>query len=386
MKEGHNSFLPKNKEVENPEVRSLAKRLKGRNDAETLTNILEWEDRNLKFWDDRWLMLPIVSVLIISFVSLLLLLEANILSIFIMLLLLCLFLVSSRSGKLLEMVLIPLLLPFFISLFVVVMAALQMRIVPSHLLVFSVFTSLSLGGSLSVLYYLGKKYKIIKQSVPEFEIGDIFALSLPLTKILSYRLAVCRDYAKLTMALLLNLYPNGKLYFVEIPGHVAAAVKLDETIYVLDQHLPILSLKKWIQVWKNKLGKRKLEPQLLMVKKNDGIKIIKTEKFRDDRSQYEANSTLSKMILAEITNKLKREFLVKKMSVKNFEEFQLPVVKKFRMFLEDDEVIKYSLQRHVKMKIEDELCNRIQDMVDLDLQENNNGLILKVKLKGEESE
>uniref|UniRef100_A0A7V3NTZ4 Transglutaminase-like domain-containing protein n=1 Tax=candidate division WOR-3 bacterium TaxID=2052148 RepID=A0A7V3NTZ4_UNCW3 len=332
MKEGHNSFLPKNEEVENPEVRSLAKRLKGRNDAETLTNILEWEDRNLKFWDDRWL-IPL-------------------------------------------MLLVPL----------VGLVVAEIILLLEKMFVYYILVGFCIGTCFSIILYLKMKYNNIKRTIPEFVVNDIFMSSLPMEKILRYRLSICRDYAKLTMSLLLNLYPNGKLYFVEIPGHVAAAVKLDETIYVLDQHLPILSLKKWIQVWKNKLGKRKLEPQLLMVKKNDGIKIIKTEKFRDDRSQYEANSTLSKMILTEITNKLKREFLVKKMSVKNFEEFQLPVVKKFRMFLEEDEVIKYSLQKHVKMKIEDELCNRIQDMVDLDLQENNNDLILKVKLKGEESE
>lgn len=52
------------------------------------------------------------------------------------------------------------------------------------------------------------RYGNIKRLVPEFRIGDTFTLSLPIEKILKYRLSVCRDYAKLTMALLLDLHPK----------------------------------------------------------------------------------------------------------------------------------------------------------------------------------
>jgi predicted transglutaminase-like protease len=388
MKISYIQFLPKKEEVENSEVKYLAKRLKGKNDAETLTNILEWEDRNLRFWDDRWLMPIIVPIIvfvpIFSLISLLFLSGPNILSVSIVSLLLCLVMVSFQSGKLLERVLIPLLFPFFISLFVIVMIALQMKIIPSRLLVFSIITSLSLGFSVSILLYLGKKYKRIKQNIPEFGIDDIFTLSLPLTKILQYKLAVCRDYAKLTMALLLNLYPNSELYFVEIPRHVAVAVRLDKTTYVLDQHLPILSLKKWVLFWRNRLKKRKLEPRLSLVKKNDDIKIVKTEKFKDHQLQREVNSILSKMILTEITNNLKRE-LVNRTSVR-YSEFRLVLCKNFITLLENDEIVKYSLQRFVKRKIEDELCSRVQDIIDMNLQTRNNNLSLRVKLKGEKSE
>jgi hypothetical protein len=51
--------------------------------------------------------------------------------------------------------------------------------------------------------------------------------------------------------------------------------------------------------------------------------------------------------------------------------------------LEDDEIIRYSVERLVRRKIENELCSRIRDIVDINFQIRNNDLILKVKLKDE---
>ena len=51
---GKKQFLPTLKDIENEELKNLADRLKGDSDKETLTNILEWQDRNIQFWWERW--------------------------------------------------------------------------------------------------------------------------------------------------------------------------------------------------------------------------------------------------------------------------------------------------------------------------------------------
>jgi len=76
------------------------------------------------------------------------------------------------------------------------------------------------------------KYRYLKASLPEFKFGDAFKSSLPIRKILRYRLAVCKDYAKLTATLLLNSYGSeDNIYFITIPQHVAAAIEIKDKIY-----------------------------------------------------------------------------------------------------------------------------------------------------------
>ncbi len=44
---------PTSKEIQNPEVKSLADRLKDKSYRETLTNILNWQEQNIEFWTER---------------------------------------------------------------------------------------------------------------------------------------------------------------------------------------------------------------------------------------------------------------------------------------------------------------------------------------------
>jgi hypothetical protein len=50
---------PTLKETENDNIKELAGRLEGVSHKETLANILEWEDRNITFWFERFPLLPI---------------------------------------------------------------------------------------------------------------------------------------------------------------------------------------------------------------------------------------------------------------------------------------------------------------------------------------
>jgi hypothetical protein len=54
------SFVPTPSDIKSVELKKLAGRLKGNSEKETLTNILEWEERNIKFWWERW---PLFSII-----------------------------------------------------------------------------------------------------------------------------------------------------------------------------------------------------------------------------------------------------------------------------------------------------------------------------------
>lgn len=75
---------------------------------------------------------------------------------------------------------------------------------------------------------------------------------LPVKKILEWKLAVCRDYARLTASLLYNLYTDSEIYLVIIPNHSASGIKFNDKILILDPNfsLPInkgLILNDWLK-------------------------------------------------------------------------------------------------------------------------------------------
>lgn len=95
--------------------------------------------------------------------------------------------------------------------------------------------------------------KILKLKEGLFTTLSLIWISTSLKTILKTKYAICRDYAKLTSAILHNL--NIKHYFLVYPTHVAVAVKIDDYYYVIDQKLPIYK----IDVWLKKLGKEKVK-------------------------------------------------------------------------------------------------------------------------------
>src|SRR5690242_18656094 len=65
----YNASCPNLDDLKNKKIVELSKRLKGKSKKETLSNILEWEDRNLIFWSERW---PLPNLIIYIFVGILL--------------------------------------------------------------------------------------------------------------------------------------------------------------------------------------------------------------------------------------------------------------------------------------------------------------------------
>jgi len=243
---GKKPFLPTLKDIENEELKNLANMLKGDSDKETLTNLLEWQDRNVLGWTDRMYLFPILYILlIISFY--LLPINPSIKPIFVLIFVLLAFVNITRVLSYF-LPIIGLILLLFSWLFSINPLQVQKTISISTLIGLSIV----FGALVAILVLLLLKYRSIKSRIPDFKLEDISKLSLPVNNILKYKLAVCRDYAKLTAALLFNLYPNAKIYFFTIPWHVATAIKIGGKYYILDRQLPVLRTDEWLIRWNRK--------------------------------------------------------------------------------------------------------------------------------------
>jgi len=63
-------FCPTPEDMENGGLKKLAKRLKGDSEKENLTNILEWQDRNIQYWWERFPFDLSLKVLILNTIPL----------------------------------------------------------------------------------------------------------------------------------------------------------------------------------------------------------------------------------------------------------------------------------------------------------------------------
>ncbi|TFH44529.1 MAG: hypothetical protein E4G94_03600 [ANME-2 cluster archaeon] len=190
---------PTLEDIENTELKKLANHLRKDSNKETLTSILEWQDRNIQFW---WARYPFPFCILFF-------------------------------------------IPFLFFAFSYLMMSMELRVPIIGVIIF-LYSLFYLGCLVSValIQHLTslreKKCKFIEV------LYDTFRLGLPVDKILKYKLAVCRDYARLTSSLLFSIYPDSKLFFISIFGHVAVGITIKNKIYVLDQHLPILTIDKWL--------------------------------------------------------------------------------------------------------------------------------------------
>lgn len=68
-------------------------------------------------------------------------------------------------------------------------------------------------------------------------------------EILRYGMGVCREYSKLVLSLLINLYPNNRiLLFFAYPIHIATGIELGDKMYVFEPGLPLLLPKTWLKM------------------------------------------------------------------------------------------------------------------------------------------
>lgn len=370
----HKQFIPTKKDLENKELKKIKDRLKSNYINKSLINILEWQDRNIKGWDERGITSGILTSLIsISILIISLYFGKTNPLMYLLLILIPIVIMGNVTlniglyliALILSVLFIPLSLAFFLPSF---------NINSNIFLVFLAF-SFILGALISLLLNLFLKYRGLKNYIPNFNIGDTFKLSLPIDEILRYRLSICRDYAKLTSALLLKIYPEKEVYFILIPKHVAAGIKLNNKLYILDQKLPILALDNWKEKWKKRFKKKDLKVDFVKIYLRDGCVETKSVKYKDIVSKNNLNiKTLNDQIIRSL------KLFNKKPTRKENLEFPL---KNFESFYSQDELVENSLIEAIKNKIEDELVGNIDNLNYVDLVKKDKEIILKIWLKDE---
>ena len=367
-------------DIKNEEVENCQKRLEGDSEKETLTNILEWQDRNIQFWWERW---PIgyllkISVRISFLLALIIVLlcDSNFLNIFALLVVfVALFFVSVFSNIVFQILYPFLLLPF---VYRITNLASHNPILTQIIL----FIYVGCLGAIVLMVYLIIRHNILsekskKQTISKFieVVNDTTRLSLPVEKIVkNYRRAVCRDYAKLTAALLFSLYPNSKVYFFAIPRHVAAAVKINDKYYVLDQKLPLLTKNGW----RNKWNRKDTKVYVSALKRNsEGIPIDVTFDYQEQINR-KSKIEIPKVCTEELTERIANILGIEQSPPRN-EPFEIPL-DDYAIYYDDDEITKYSLIRAIKNRFEGELCGNMDNVSKIEISQNESDLIVTVYL------
>jgi predicted transglutaminase-like protease len=301
-------YCPTSKEIEDDTIKSLANRLNGSSHEETLTNVLEWQEKNIDFWIERWPLLPFFYFSLISVVIILA-------SVAIVLL--------AYSQVLWWLVAIGLTVPTMTFLIIMVI----------------------------MHYFSGIPLKEMKN-----EIGLLENSSIPANILLEKKRGVCRDYAKLTACLLSNIYPDSEIYFIITPIHAATGIKIDE-LYMLDQQLPVLTIDKWYKLRCSHRSHLTNLLQRLNFRKPPYAQILKgkhleqVEDFNSLLPKTNSSEPNTERLLETIRAQMNKQ-LPKKEQTSDAGVLTLNIRwKKGVIRYEDNEIVNYSLARWLKKQL-----------------------------------
>lgn len=374
----YSQFLPSKEDLECEETKELSKKLIGDSYKETLTNIVEWQERNLQYWHERAEMFTLLYIL--SAIAFFFVLPQNLWMIPLIIIIFWLFLGDFMTFFIGALILIS---------EVIVAIVVFVYVANTSIIIRSVGLSIIFGSIFSLLLYGMLKYRCLKASLPEFKFADAFKSSLPIRKILQYRLAVCRDYAKLTATLLISSYGlRNSIYFITIPQHVAAAIEIKDKMYVLDQSLPVMTFNKWINYWSEKLSGSFLskvyssiyrilggDVQLYKLIANNGtIKVRKIcykklGKVRD----------IPQLDVDIVTNEVAYSLGISQLSNKSEPDTEINL-KYFAIRYDRDEIVEFSLTRAIKNKLDSELCGNMRKITKIELSQDKSDFTLAVHM------
>ena len=315
-------YCPSLAERENSRIKELANRLNATSDEEVLTNVLEWEDKNIVFWFERYPLSLAICVFAILVVIV---------------------------AVLVTNPLLILIAPILFKCLIVLV---------------SVFVTLSL-----IAIYMVHSYR----KLPLKQLFNIFPSSISIDSILENRLCVCRDYAKLMACLLFNIYPQMEIYFVQAPSHVATGMMVDKKLYILDKWLPVVTFDRWHEKWhKHRFSKKTVERV-----KGKSLESV-------DLNCLLSKTNLSKLDtdgLARLENELKRRLSIQSSTIdKEGVSLKIMQWKKGAILYEDDEIVNYSLARRLKMLISREMLD-VNHVTNIKIDLKKDDLIFRVDLK-----
>ena len=203
------------------------------------------------------------------------------------------------------------------------------------------------------------------RKIPVIEnLNNVFNPSLSINAILENRLGVCRDYAKLTACLLLNVYPEAEVYFADASSYKATGIKVGKQLYMLDQRLPVLTINKWDKYRRLKKLERFTGKSLSNAEKKPFL--LQTNTGSLDILKIVANMRK----LLEIKESITDEAL-------SILEIRW---KKGSILYEDEEIVNYSLSRWLRAKISSEVLE-LNKITKLEVVQDKNDIIFRVGFK-----
>lgn len=374
-------FLPSKEDLECKEAKELSKRLMGVSYKETLTNFLEWQEKNIRYWDERadmFIFISLLSIIPLWFI----------------------YMLSYLWTILFTAIFLIFFLNFMLFLFLALILMIEAIIILSYaamyvsnasIIVYIVALSTVFGGIVSLLLYTRIKYRYFKTAHPEFRLRDTFKTSLSVKEILRYRLAVCKDYAKISATLLSISYPQNKIYFLTFPSHAAAGIKIGDKIYVLDQRLPVLTVERWIDNWSRRMsGKIWFMTQSLFFRILRRGEVSVFEMFVDDAGNVKvkesARMRLSRVTdvprvnIESLTRKLVDEIKLGQDIDENAFSFEVKL-EDFAVYYEDNEIVEFSMLRAINNRLDKELCGQFERICGIELNQRGVDLIAKVYIR-----
>lgn len=314
------------REIEKSELLdNLSTCIKNGSEADTATNILEWQERNMDYWYERaeaWIVIVSSLLLALFFIV-------------------C----KCSSGSAIFLLVFIFLVGCFLgNLFVVIM---------------------------KYWHYIKKKYDSSNiNDLVNLSKLTFIKLNIPIEQIIKCRQGHCREYARLSAAILLKLGIDP--FFVLISGHVATAVKINKIFYVIDQSLPIKQLDKWLNCNNAK------DCWLLKVTRDDICKEVNIELM------YKHTASVTKTInvpsiqqrnIERLQNDITDYFKLIKSSDGNICGIpcKVPIGNKTAFFY--DEIAHLSIVRLSVMEIEQKFCNNISKISGIKVEQMNEKLV-----------
>jgi len=209
--------------------------------------------------------------------------------------------------------------------------------------------------------------KLIRKIPIKTGLKNTLVQSISIDFLIENKLGICRDYAKLTACLLYNIYTNQSIFFPQSSNHVAAGISIENRLYMLDQHLPIVTIDKWHQ--RNNSDKN--------VAKLDG----------ENLEWIKLNSLLSKNTITKLNinnldcNMVKILDIKESTSDTKSSQFEIRW-KKGAILYEDDDFVNYSLARWLKTKISNEMVE-LKHVIKVEALPNGDDLVFRISYKTE---
>lgn len=342
--------------------------LKGRNDGQTITNILDWQEQNIEYWFERSesniaVYLAVIATLILVYMLGVISTPA-IFGIFTFLIIIYLiFFVRGSNTVVLALILVIYCVEI---LYVLITSG---KNLPSFYIGFGFF----IGVILSILFeklliYRHFKSKKTSSSRIAYIIEMLkltFEVKLPIKNLLDYKSAICRDYAILGSTLLIN--SKIEPYYVVIPLHAAAAAKINDEFYVIDQRLPIRQLDKWLSS-NNENVCRIYKASFKGNSENADIEFVQKYNIKDSKEACPVN-------IEKLENDVNNYFDLSK-SDNDDRYIDLSIGNKVPFFY--DALTHLSMVRMIITVIEKQFCNNISKISRVEIKEKNQNLIATV--------